>query len=147
MSHDRTVIFDPTCYAALIDHAREGTPREICGVLGGQQAPDRDTYHIDCSIPVTNVAETPRHRYRLDPAEQLAAMDRIEATGRTVVGFYHSHPQGSSIPSAVDHREATWPGTLYVIVAPTDEPSIRAWWWDQTADSFDPVSVRKRTPE
>ncbi|MFB6301227.1 MAG: desampylase [Halobacteriales archaeon] len=139
MSADPEAIIDPDSYDALLTHATEGAPQEVCGVLGGVR--DGDTYWIDCVIRTTNAAATPRDRYLLDPADQLAAMERIEDSGRCVVGFYHSHPTGSATPSPVDRRDATWPDALYVIVAPNADPSVRAWRWEHDSDSFRSVTV------
>lgn len=141
MSKPSVVVFDPDCAAALVDHAVEGMPAEVCGVLGGNRADDE--FHIECSIRVTNTAETPRSRYRLDPAEHLAAMERIEEADREVVGFYHSHPDGPPTPSPIDRADATWPGALYVIVAPNNEPVIGAWRWEGTAECFESLAVRR----
>jgi proteasome lid subunit RPN8/RPN11 len=122
----------------MVAHAREGSPAEVCGVLGGESG---ERSRADRSQRVENVATTPRTRYELDPAAQLAAMQTIEADGREVVGFYHSHPEGPAGPSETDAAQATWPGYSYVIVSLAGEaPSVRAWRW--TGESFEREQVR-----
>lgn len=79
--------------------------------------------------PTGNVAEAPRTRYRIDPEELLATVEEIEAAGRDVVGFYHSHPNGPERPSATDEERATWSDYSYVICSLTDEPSLDSWRW------------------
>ncbi|MFC6836885.1 desampylase [Halomarina ordinaria] len=116
--------------AALLDHASEGAPEEVCGVLGG--VVEEESIRATTHVPVENVARTPETRYELDPAAQLAAMERIEDEGRAVVGFYHSHPRGPTGPSATDAAQATWPGMRYVIVVP-DESFVGCWLWDGEA--------------
>lgn len=117
----------------LVAHAREGAPAEVCGVLGGRWE-DGDA-HVTEHRRVANVADAPRTRYELDPAEQVAAIDAIEQAGNEVVGFYHSHPRGPDEPSATDERLATWPGKVYAIVSLAGEPAVRAWRW--TGDAFE----------
>jgi len=126
--------------AALLDHAREGaagSPAEVCGVLvGSRDDPERVTE----VRRVANVADSPRRAYELDPPETMATIEAVEDAGDEVVGFYHSHPEGTARPSAVDRDRATWTGYVYLVVGlgPAD-PEIRAWRW--TGEAFDPLDV------
>jgi proteasome lid subunit RPN8/RPN11 len=88
---------------------------------------------------VPNVARSPRVAYELDPEATLDAIEGIEAANEEVVGFYHSHPAGPPRPSATDRARATWPGYVYVIVVPGDDPTTTAWRW--TGETFDRLSI------
>lgn len=121
-----TLVLPPDSYEAILDHAREGAPREVCGVLGGHRS-DRGAT-VDAVRPVPNVADAPRTRYELDPERQLAVIEGIETDGGDVIGFYHSHPEGPADPSATDRAQATWPDAYYVILSLPDR-SIDAWLW------------------
>lgn len=134
---------------ALLAHAREGEPEEVCGVLGGVHG--SETRRVERAERVPNVASTPEWRYELDPAEQLRAMRAVEDEGREVVGFYHSHPEGPRRPSATDEAQATWPDVSYVIVALDgdgdgdddrggDAPFVGSWRW--TGERFEAETVR-----
>jgi len=101
----------------IVARAREGTPEEVCGVLGGEF--DADWSHVRSSYHAANAAEEPRTRYRLDPEEALEIFERLEADGEGIVGFYHSHPRGPAEPSETDLEAATWPDRSYVIVSVT----------------------------
>lgn len=117
----------------LLAHARAGAPEEVVGVLAG---PDDETVtRVDRAA---NVAADPRTHYELDPVEQVEILDAVDAAGETVVGFYHSHPRGSPVPSAIDERLASWPGYVYLIVSPR-EPLLRAWRW--TGETFERVEL------
>jgi len=128
---------DPAVREAVVDHAREGAPAEVCGVLGGRY--DATASTVTASRRAENVAATPRTRYELDPAEQLRLMDDIEETGADVVGFYHSHPAGPAEPSETDAAQATWEGYSYVIVDLSAAPSVGAWRW--TGEAFEREEV------
>ena len=133
---------------AVATHARKGAPAEVCGVLGGSRGqssesdgdaqPDRvtDVYRTE------NVAESPRTRYRIDPERQLAVLERIDAEGLDVVGFYHSHPTGPAEPSETDTARATWRGYAYVIWTPTADPALGAWRWRGSSTGFEQESLR-----
>ncbi|AFO57852.1 MULTISPECIES: desampylase [unclassified Natrinema] len=113
--------------ATILERAREGDPDEICGVLGGEYEPDGKS-RVRSQYPATNVAETPRTRYEIDPEEQLAIFERLENRGEETVGFYHSHPRGPPRPSATDAARATWPDRSYVIVS-LEPLEIGSWRW------------------
>jgi len=125
---------------AIVDHAREGAPEEVCGLLGG--ARDGETHRVETRHPAENVAGTPRTRYEIDPREQLDLLERIEDAGREVVGFYLSPPRGPAEPSATDVELATWPGRSYLLVsfggvedAPDpDAAQLTSWRW--TGEEF-----------
>lgn len=133
------IVLDPSVREAIVAHAREGAPEEVCGVLGGtysdtglSEGPSR----VRTARRVTNVAATPRTRYELDPAEQFRAMEAVEGDGEDVVGFYHSHPRGPSRPSATDEALATWTGYSYVIVS-LDGVESRLGSWRWTGEGFE----------
>ena len=134
---------------ALLAHAREGRARgsrEVCGVLAGRAGARAVVTGVH---RVENVAAHPRTAYELDPPELLATVERIEAAGDAVVGFYHSHPAGPGGPSVTDRAQATWPGHVYCIVSfsgavpsgalDAGDARIGAWRW--TGDAFETLAV------
>ena len=129
----------------IVAHARECAPEEVCGILAGSRT---ETEHrVEARHQADNVAETPRTRYEIDPREQLDLLEEIEAAGRDVVGFYHSHPHGPAGPSATDAAQATWPDRSYVIVSLEDgdggesrEASVGSWRW--TGEEFVAEEIR-----
>jgi desampylase len=132
--------FDRASYDAIVEHAREGVPHEICGVLGGEYG--EECSRVESVQQAENVAERPETRYYIDPEEQLELIDGIEDGGSDVVGFYHSHPAGPTEPSETDADRATWPGLSYVIVALGSEPFVGAWRWNGERERFEQETVR-----
>ncbi len=122
----------------LVEHAREGAPEEVVGVLAGERGEDRSM--VERSFRAENAADAPTTRYEIAPAEELELLERIDGTGLDVVGFYHSHPRGPLEPSEVDARLAAWPGYSYLVVSlGGDEPTVGSWRW--TGDEFREESV------
>jgi len=94
-------------------------PEEACGLLSGQI--EVGIYRVAAVIPATNELHSPV-RYRLDPHEQIAAFNQIDAEGLDLVGIYHSHPAGPPGPSPTDIAEAFYPEAVYLIwSAPTGD--------------------------
>ncbi len=129
--------FERDAYDAVVGHAREGTPEEICGVLGGEYGEERS--RVETVRRAEDAAETPETRYAIDPEEALELIEGIEAEGE-LVGFYHSHPAGPPEPSEIDAERATWPGTSSVIVALCGEPFVGSWRWN--GEEFKSETVR-----
>ena len=129
------LLFERAAYDALLVHAREGAPAEVCGVLGGWR--EGETARVTTARRVSNVAANPRSRYELAPDEQVRVMDAIEDAGAEVVGFYHSHPRGPDRPSGVDEAQATWEGYSYCIVSLGGErPTVGSWRWTGESGGF-----------
>lgn len=131
---------DRSIYDGLIDHARAVAPNEACGILAGHVEEDRS--RVTARYPTENAAEQPEAEYLIDPEQQLALFERIEAAGESIVGFYHSHPGGPPAPSETDRKHAAWPGKSYVIVAMDGEPFVGSWRWRATTERFDPEPVQ-----
>ena len=143
-----TLLLPNSVRTALLDHAREGRPREVCGVLAGRRdaeadgsdgGPDRREDRVERVIRTRNVAEASRVAYEIAPEELHRVLTDVEADDRDVVGFYHSHPTGAAAPSPTDRAAATWTGHLYVIVAPDAGRPVRAWRWSGEAFDEEPV--------
>ncbi len=128
-------------YDEILAHAEAGGAEEVCGVLAGDRTAD-GTARVDAVHRAANVADNPRTRYRIDPEEQLAIIERIEDDGREVVGFYHSHPAGPPVPSDTDTERAAWPGYSYAICVPGERPYLGSWRW--TGERFEREAVALR---
>jgi proteasome lid subunit RPN8/RPN11 len=88
------------------------SPEEACGVLAGRQK--GELYQTVYALPTTNLLHSPT-RYRIDPVEQLAAFNQMDAQELVLVGIYHSHPNGPDGPSPTDIAEAYYPEAVYLI--------------------------------
>ena len=104
---------------AIVAHARAEAPRECCGVLIGSAATVME------AAPAKNIADAPT-RFLIDPQDHIDVIRRARLRGLQVVGFYHSHPHSSAVPSETDRAEANYPDHLYLIVGlAAASPEIR----------------------
>jgi desampylase len=103
--------------AALLAAAAATPAQEICGLLFGTEV------RILRAEAAANVAAEPRHSFEIDPAALFAALRAARRGGPRVIGHYHSHPNGSAIPSARDLAAAE-PGKYWLIIG---RGSARLW--------------------
>ena len=95
----------------LFAHAREATPSECCGLVGGSHGKARTVYRL------RNVARDPLVGYEAAPEELFAAQRDIRERGQELLGIYHSHPRSAEpIPSETDVRLAYYPSAIYFII-------------------------------
>jgi proteasome lid subunit RPN8/RPN11 len=94
----------------ILLHAREESPNECCGMIGGADGRARNVYRA------TNAEASPL-RYSIDAREQFDLMRRIEDAGEELVGIYHSHTRSPAYPSQTDVNLAGWPDAVYVIAS------------------------------
>jgi desampylase len=108
--------------SAMIDRivalAAAEPAREVCGLLLGSEL------RIDDIAVAANIAADASRTFEVDPAVQFAAIRAARTGGVAVVGCYHSHPSGSTMPSDCDRAMIGRVGDLWLI---TDGVSLRAW--------------------
>ncbi|MFQ5462807.1 MAG: M67 family metallopeptidase [Phycisphaerae bacterium] len=125
----------------LIAHARAEHPRECCGLVVGRR--NGDAIRVVKTIRATNITEDdPARAYQIDWETLFQTIRGLRNTAEQLVGFYHSHPTGSSTPSHRDRREA-WINHGYLIIARAQDPNptITAWELQSTCADFDQQQV------
>lgn len=127
--------------ANLLMEADRHAPQECCGILLG------GLNHINLLLPAPNVADRPDVHFEIDPAILLHAHRRERQGGAKVIGYYHSHPTGSSAPSDTDCEHSTGDLRVWAIIA-----AGQVAFWRDTGNGFaklegrvvgaDPAAVR-----
>jgi proteasome lid subunit RPN8/RPN11 len=94
---------------------------EVCGLIAGID------HHARILIPIANQLHSPI-RFRMDPLEQLRALDRIDNEALELLAIYHSHPNGPAIPSPTDVDEASYPVVNIIWSRRDDAWTARGFW-------------------
>ena len=117
-----TVKMPGPIFEAIVAHAREGNPEEVCGVMRGRGT---DIYQI---YRACNIADERIENYTVDPRALLLQFE-FEDAGDEMMGIYHSHPVSVAYPSATDAWNAHYPDSIYFICSleHDDAPVIRAF--------------------
>jgi cysteine synthase B len=110
-------------------HAEQVYNDECCGALIGTR-----TGEVAEAYALSNTTDGERRRrFLVGPREYREAEARATATGRELVGFYHSHPDHPAVPSAFDLEHA-WPNLSYLIVSVRNGRAAEARSWRLRAD-------------
>jgi proteasome lid subunit RPN8/RPN11 len=101
--------------AAIRLHGRESYRDEACGVLYGRA--EAGFKSVVRASPMVNRREDERHRrFVVTASDYREAEAEASRSGLTLLGFYHSHPDGHAFPSQYDLDHAL-PFFSYVILA------------------------------
>jgi proteasome lid subunit RPN8/RPN11 len=105
-----------TAIEAITEHAGHDYPHECGGMLIGHFGVGKK--HVVEAFPLENAREEQeRHdRILILPKDVLRAERYARERGLEVVGYYHSHPDDSAVPSQydLDHALPVW---SYIIVS------------------------------
>lgn len=116
-----TLWLTPQQIDALVGQARQGEPREICGVLGGRAG------RVTELTEVPNIATAPERAYRMDDRTLAHILMTLARRGMGPIAFYHSHPTSDPRPSALDVAEWSYPDVILLIIGLQPSPALTAW--------------------
>ena len=98
------------------EHAQKDYPYECCGILLGKFENGEKTVTQVLEISNEKEEENRHNRYLIPSSKILETELYAIKNGLDIVGFYHSHPDHSAIPSAYDVEHAL-PVYSYLIVS------------------------------
>ena len=106
----------------MIAHALEEVPNECCGLLLGRDGVVERVVAMKSDPPAPD-------RYYMDPVQQVEVFTEMQKHGQSLIGIYHSHPQGPAGPSGADVHMAYHRGVAYFIISLADaaNPGVRAF--------------------
>jgi proteasome lid subunit RPN8/RPN11 len=116
---------------ALMEEAARCYPEECCGLLLGEGG------CIDRAVPAANVAAERTRHFEIDPAALLAAHRTARGGGPQVLGYFHSHPTGQPVPSAVDREHSTGDLRIWAIIG-----EGRVAFWRDSGNGFSPMTCK-----
>jgi len=125
-------------------HGQRDYPYECCGLLIGGFGDDAKT--VQEVYPISNAREedAKRNRFLITPQELMRGEKYARERKLDVIGFYHSHPDHPSAPSAFD-REHAWPTYSYLIVSVQQgrAADIRSWELEPDRTRFNPEEIKQ----
>ena len=116
MSEPR-VRLSPAQLQAIERAAEAAYPEEACGLLVGRAEPG-GAWRVNAVEASANVAEPPRtRRFEVDPKLRLRLERALRESPNSVMGVYHSHPDGRAEPSETDISMIFEPDMIWLITA------------------------------
>ena len=141
MSQIEAVKLPAAVVAAIIAHARQGKPEEVCGIVRGRGLMAFEV------VAGRNIASERIENYEVDP-ETLLLQFAFEDAGDEMMAIYHSHPVSVAYPSATDAWNAHYPDCIYLICSLEfdDAPVIRAFRMTPHWIELDLTTLRRALP-
>ncbi len=136
-----TVRIFPEASGVIHTHGEQAYPEECCGMLLGTQ--ENGEYVVEEVVEIENrQGENRRRRFLITPAQYRDAERTAALRNRTLLGFYHSHPDHPAIPSQFDTDHAL-PWFVYVIVSVQKgkAANVSAWVLEEQQRRFTEASV------
>lgn len=126
------MIFSQDQIDFILAHARQAHPEECCGLIVGQ---DDVVKRLLPSDNVSNGDKT--NTFEIDARVRFKL---IRETGeRSMMGFYHSHPNGVPYPSDTDKAMVYEPELIWVI-ATLDE--VKAFRFVEAKQDFEEIPIQ-----
>lgn len=119
----------------LLDWAEKAGSLECCGLLLGRGAA------VSKLVLANNVAAEPSRHFEIDPAVLIAAEKLARQGGPSILGYFHSHPNGLARPSAQDAASAADDGRVWLILADGDVTAWLSVMESTGAIRFEPVEL------
>ncbi len=116
---------------AVIEHAREESPLECCGLLAGRI--ENSVGIVTTRFAIENALQSPTE-YETDARDLLFAFRHMREHGLELLAVYHSHPASEPVPSKRDIERNTYgESVVHLIVGLAGEnPTVKAWWLTET---------------
>ncbi|HZU14158.1 MAG TPA: M67 family metallopeptidase [Chloroflexota bacterium] len=116
------MVIDRTLYERMVRQLVDAFPDEGCGLISVKDGIATDVF------PIANVSQSPVV-FKMDPQQQLDALERIDEEGWELGAIYHSHPRTRAYPSRTDVELAFYPDALQIIVslAAYPRPDVHAF--------------------
>lgn len=121
--------------ARLEDEAEAALPNECCGLLIGGRTDS--VIQVQELVPSENLAADPAQTFEVDMRLRLRLQKELRDTDMSVIGHYHSHPNGRVGLSATDKSLAWEDQMVWLIIAvTTDDYILSADLYDAEAKVF-----------
>lgn len=127
--------------ATIRQHGVRAYPEECCGALVG--AVEGTSRTVTDAWPLDNASTGSRtRRFAVSADDYRTVESRARREGRSLLGFYHSHPDAPAAPSAYDLSQA-WPHFDYIIlsVVAAQPAAVTCWRLRDDGAAFVPEEI------
>lgn len=125
----------------ILDAASTAFPDECCGLIEGFSK--AGAWHAVAVHRARNLAMDPSNHFLVDPQVHFDLLRSLRGSERRIIGCFHSHPNGLSVPSANDRAMAIEPNFVWLIASgeKADVFVLSAYVFDDRAGDFSPLNL------
>jgi proteasome lid subunit RPN8/RPN11 len=116
----KKVKIEREAYQKLLDLVQNHAPKIVCGFLVGEKS-DENIYVIDVRAIRTRC--NPKIHFQPVFTDFRQTAEQIHKDGKTIVGEFHTHPEGSTEPTGRDIKIMRWMKTGFWIITSKNEIS------------------------
>ncbi|TVY04132.1 M67 family metallopeptidase [Cohnella terricola] len=113
MDHETEIHLDSLFENRLTEAVRRRLPFEACGIIYGTVSDGIVTADDFCLF--RNRSTSLEEAFAFDPEEWVSAYFQAHKNRREIVGLFHTHPNGSPLPSESDKRGSIPWATYWII--------------------------------
>jgi len=125
--------------ARILQAAARAYPAECCGLIEGVKR--EGGWQALAVHEAANLSPDPKRRFLIDPQVQFDLMRRLRGREESIIGCFHSHPDGRAEPSATDRAEAYETDFLYLIAAGAAEGFTLKGYIFEEERGFAPITI------
>jgi proteasome lid subunit RPN8/RPN11 len=124
---ERRLFLSDAMAETVLDAAARAHPAECCGLIEGTITPHG--WRVMAIHETANMAEDPLRHFLIDPQVQFDLMRALRGSASSIIGCFHSHPDGAPQPSATDRANAFETDFLWLIAggSPGSGLTLRAY--------------------
>lgn len=105
---------DSRVFEKILKHVKEEYPNEVCGIMVGDI---NEKYIVREVYRLKNILNI-KYRFWFDVREWMEKITYARERGYRYIGVYHSHSDGSILPSLSDsERMLECPGEIWLIIS------------------------------
>lgn len=109
----------------LVSVIRKRLPYETCGVIYGTKNPG--IIAADGFSLIRNASASPTNTFSFHPEDWVSVYIEAQKNQREIVGLFHTHPQGSTVPSLLDARGSVPWETYWIVSLASDIHELAAY--------------------
>jgi proteasome lid subunit RPN8/RPN11 len=125
MGHEVTILISRSLENDLLSACRLRLPYETCGIIYGTESDKRITaegYRF-----IRNASSSQADTFSFHPEDWVSTYFQAQKNQRKIVGFFHTHPQGTVLPSRLDEQGSIPWGTYWIISFAADHSELAAY--------------------
>jgi proteasome lid subunit RPN8/RPN11 len=114
MEHEAAILICRRLEKDLLSACRLRLPYETCGIIYGTESDKlitADGYHV-----IRNASPSQADSFSFHPVDWVSAYFQAQKNQRKIVGLFHTHPQGTILPSRLD-EQGSIPWESYWIIS------------------------------